>query len=90
MATGVPPGQGAAEVVSPAEREARWVLFARFAIEAASEDEAGAVLAQVLAGLRPELPLRGDPVIHPRHRTIGGAAVDGGGAISRGGGTSPG
>jgi hypothetical protein len=57
-------------VVSPAEREARWVLFVRFAIEAASEGEAGAILAQVLAGLKPELPLRGDPVIHSRHRTI--------------------
>jgi hypothetical protein len=27
-----------------------------------------AVLGQALAGLKPELPLRGEPVIHPRHR----------------------
>lgn len=69
MAKDVPPGQGSEEV-SPAEREARWVSFVRFAIEAASEHEAAAVLALVLAGLKPELPLRGQPVIHPRHRTI--------------------
>jgi len=54
--------------MTPAEREARWRLCVRFAIEAASEDEARAVLGQALAGLKPELPLRGVPVIHPRHR----------------------
>jgi len=54
--------------MTPAEREARWRLFVRFAIEAASEDEARAVLRQALAGLDEELPLRGEPAIHPRHR----------------------
>jgi hypothetical protein len=54
--------------MTPAEREARWWLGMRFAIEAASEDEARAVLSQALAGLNEGLPLRGEPVIHPRHR----------------------
>lgn len=56
-----------AEYVSPDEREARWRLFVRFAIEAASESEAGAVLAQALTGLEPELALRSEPVVRPRH-----------------------
>jgi len=67
MATGVPPGP-VAGTVSPAEREAHWNLFVRLAVEAASEDEARAVLGQVLAGLDGELPLYRDPVIHPRWR----------------------
>jgi hypothetical protein len=54
--------------VSPDEREARWRLFVRLAIEAASESEAGAVLAQ--AGLEPELALRSEPVVRPRHIRI--------------------
>lgn len=58
--------------LTPAEREARWRLFVRFAIEAASEDEARAVLGQVLAGLKPGLSLRGEPVIRPRYRRTPG------------------
>lgn len=54
--------------MTPAEREARWRLYVRFAIEAVSEDETRAVLGQALAQLQPELPLRGEPVVHPRHR----------------------
>jgi hypothetical protein len=67
MTAGVPTGTGSGNM-TPAEREARWTLYVRFAIEAGSEDEARAVLDEVLAQLRPELPLRGQPVIHPRHR----------------------
>lgn len=67
MTAGVPPGS-IAGTVTPAEREARWNLVVRFAIEAASADEARAVLSQVLAGLDGELPLHGDPVVHPRWR----------------------
>lgn len=55
-------------VLAPAEREARWRLFVRFAIEAASEDEARRVLGQALAGLEPRMPLPGEPVIRPRYR----------------------
>jgi len=40
----------------------------RFAIEADSEAEALTVLRQALGGLKPDLPLHGEPVIHPRHR----------------------
>jgi hypothetical protein len=64
MTAGVPTGTGSGNM-TPAEREARWTLYVRFAIEAGSEDEARAVLDEVLAQLRPELPLRGQPVIHP-------------------------
>jgi hypothetical protein len=53
--------------LTPAEREARWRLSLRFAIEAASEEEARAVLGEALARLDGELPLRGAPAIHPRH-----------------------
>jgi hypothetical protein len=67
MTAGISSGP-AAGTITPAEREARWTLYARFAIEAASEDEACTVLGQALARLKPELPLRGEPVIHPRHR----------------------
>jgi hypothetical protein len=55
-------------VLTPAEREARWRLMLRFAIEAASEEQARAMLGRALAGLQPELRLRGEPVIRPRHR----------------------
>ena len=57
-------------VLSPAEREARWRVGVRFAIEAADVQEAGTVLGQVLAKLKPGMVLRGQPVIHPRHRSI--------------------
>ena len=69
MIAGAPPGP-ATGTMTPAEREARWTLFVRFAIEVASEDAARAVLSQALAGLNRELPLRGEPVIRPRHRRI--------------------
>lgn len=59
---------GTVAAVTPVEREARWTLLVRFAIEAASEAETGAVLRETLAGLDGELPLHGDPVIHPRWR----------------------
>jgi len=39
----------------------------RFAIEAETADEASTVLTQVLQLLDPPLPLRSQPVIHPRH-----------------------
>jgi hypothetical protein len=67
MTTGVPLGS-AEGTVTPVEREAHWSLFVRLAIEAAGADEARAVLSQVLAGLDGELPLHGDPVVHPRWR----------------------
>jgi len=51
--------------MTPAEREARWALSVRFAIEAASEAEARAILGQVLASFDRELPLQGEPTIAP-------------------------
>lgn len=42
----------------------------RCAIEAASEPEPHAVIIYALAASGPGLPLRGDPVIRPRHRQI--------------------
>jgi hypothetical protein len=60
----VPPGESAG-TMTPAEREARWALSVRFAIEAASEAEARVILGQVLARLDRELPLQGEPVISP-------------------------
>jgi hypothetical protein len=54
--------------MTSAERESRWQLLLRFAIEAASENEAAAVLGQALAQLGKELQLRSKPAIHPRHR----------------------
>lgn len=53
--------------MTPSEREAHWNLALRFAIEADTADAAGAVLTQVLQLLDPPLPLRIQPVIHPRH-----------------------
>src|SRR5689334_7250341 len=55
------PSDGDAGAVTPVEREARWTLFVRFAIEAASEAEARVVVREGLAGLDGDLPLRGDP-----------------------------
>jgi len=60
----VPPGESAA-TMTPAEREARWALLVRFAIEAASDAETRAVLGQALASLDRELPLEGEPAIAP-------------------------
>ncbi len=51
----------------PAEREARWQLRLLFAIDAADQDGACAVLGQALAGLD-GLRLLGEPAVRPRHR----------------------
>ena len=51
--------------MTPAEREAHWLLTVRFAIEAASEADAHAIIEEVLARLDRELPLRGGPTIAP-------------------------
>lgn len=64
MTAGILPGQ-TPRTMTPADREARWTLWVRFAIEAASHDEACAVTDEALAGLEMELPLRGEPTIHP-------------------------
>jgi hypothetical protein len=64
MAADILPDQPASTVI-PAEREARWTLWLRFAIEAASHDEARAVIGQALARLEMELPLHGEPTIQP-------------------------
>ena len=64
MSPGVPPGESAGNM-TPTGREARWSLSARFAIEAASEAEARAILGQALASLDRELPLQGEPTIAP-------------------------
>ena len=47
MNRAVPPGESAGSM-TPAEREARWALSVRFAIEASSEAEARAILSQAL------------------------------------------
>lgn len=54
--------------MTPAEREGRWMLRVWLAIRAASRDEADAVLSQALASLEREMPLRGEPELHPRSR----------------------
>jgi hypothetical protein len=64
VSPGIPPGQSAG-AMTPAEREARWALLVRFAIEAASEAEARAILSQALTSLDRELPLQGEPTIAP-------------------------
>jgi hypothetical protein len=64
VSPGVPPGESAG-TMTPAGREARWSLSVRFAIEAASEAEARAILGQALASLDRELPLQGEPTIAP-------------------------
>ena len=64
MSPGVSPGESAS-AMTPAEREARWALTVRFAIGAASEAEARAILGQALASLDRELPLHGEPTIAP-------------------------
>jgi hypothetical protein len=60
----VPPGESAS-TMTQAEREARWALSVRFAIGAASEAEARAILGRVLASLDRELPSQGEPTIAP-------------------------
>ncbi len=52
-----------AGAITRAEREARWPLTVRFAIEAVSEAEAVAIIGQVLARLDRELPLQGEPTL---------------------------
>jgi hypothetical protein len=51
--------------MTPAEREGRWALSVRFAIEAASEDQARAITGQALGRLDRELPRQGEPSIAP-------------------------
>jgi hypothetical protein len=48
---------------TPAEREDRWTQWVRFAIEAATEDEARAIAGGVLAELK--LPVAGEPRFQP-------------------------
>jgi hypothetical protein len=64
VSLGAPSGESAG-AVSPAGREARWSLLVRFAIEAASEAAARAILGQALARFRRELSLRGEPTVAP-------------------------
>jgi hypothetical protein len=64
MTADILPGQPASPV-APAEREAGWTLWVRFAIEAGSQQEVRVVTGQALAGLEMELPLRGEPTIQP-------------------------
>lgn len=65
MTADILPGQPAG-TVAPAEREARWTLWVRFATEADNQQQVRAVTGQALAGLEMELPLRGEPTIQPR------------------------
>jgi len=53
------------ERLAPAEREARWDLTARFAIEAAGEPEARSILDQALAQTGRPLPLQAAPALTP-------------------------
>jgi hypothetical protein len=62
MSQGVPPAEPAG-AMTPAGREARWTLSARFAIGAASLAGARAILGQALAGLDEKLPLQGEPTM---------------------------
>ena len=50
-------------LAAPAERDSRWALSVRFAIEAASQAEARVIIGQTLASLDRELSLHGEPVI---------------------------
>ena len=70
MSPGVLPGESAS-TMTPAEREARWALSVRFAIEAASEADARSILGQVLASFDRELPVYGEPAITPLRRRDG-------------------
>jgi hypothetical protein len=56
---------GPDQTLTPAEREWRWDVSLRLAIEAGSAAEAQAITSQVLSRLRRELPLQGEPVITP-------------------------
>ncbi|MGH3303016.1 MAG: hypothetical protein ACRDOK_15320 [Streptosporangiaceae bacterium] len=54
--------------MTPAEREARWTLGVWFALKADSNARADTALRGALARLDPQLPLRAEPVLHPRDR----------------------
>jgi hypothetical protein len=56
---------GPDQTLPAAEREWRWDVSLRLAIEAASAAEAQAITSQVLSRMRRELPLQGEPVITP-------------------------
>jgi hypothetical protein len=76
VSPGAPPDESAA-TMTPSEREARWALSVRFAIEAASDAQARAILGQALANLDRELPLQGEPGYRPSQtsrRYLGGHA----------------
>ena len=70
MTADIPPDQPAS-TMTPAEREARWTLWLRFAIEAGSQEEARAVTGQALAGLEMELLLGDEPTIQPLGLRVG-------------------
>jgi hypothetical protein len=54
---------GSAGMVTPAEREERWEVTVRLAIEAASASAARVLAGQAVARLEPELALRAGPAI---------------------------
>jgi len=60
------PGQES-ENLSPTDREARWDLTVRLAIQASDEERARTILSDAWAVLRKDLRLRGPPVIRPRY-----------------------
>ena len=70
MSPAVRPGESAS-TMPPAEREAHWALSVRFAIQAASEAQARAILVQVLASFDRKLPVQGEPTITPLRRRDG-------------------
>ena len=68
LSVGCNPRQREGATVSPAapaERDSRWALSVRFAIEAASRAEARVIIGQTLASLDRELSLHGEPAIVP-------------------------
>ncbi len=56
---------GPDKTLTAAERDQRWDLSLRLAIEAGSEAEAQVITSQVVSRMRRELPLQGEPVITP-------------------------
>ena len=57
--------------LNPIEREARWDLSVRIAIQAVGAREAHEILSDALSAFRKELPLRTRPVIQPRNQRVG-------------------
>lgn len=55
------------ENLNPTEREARWDLTVRLAIQASDEEQARTILSDARAGLRKDLRLRDQPTIRPRY-----------------------